>query len=79
MQYNNYKRKNLIKIIGKKNDENYKSLFNHCFQLLQSIVLNEQKKRNYDYDESLADFNDCVNEAQWTLIENKSKIKLEKG
>ena len=26
----------------------------------------EQRKENYDYDECYADFNDCVNEAEWT-------------
>ncbi len=66
MKYNNYSKKDLIKIIVKRNDENYKSLFNHCFELLESIVGNEQKKGNYDYDESSADFNDCVNQAEWT-------------
>ena len=61
MEYNNYDRNDLIKIIVKRNDENYKSLFNHCFELLESIVGNEEQKNNYDYDESFADFNDCIN------------------
>ena len=67
MKYNNYDRKDLIKIIGKRNNENYKSLFNHCFELLESIVGQEQQKNNYDYDECFADFNDCVNQADWTI------------
>ena len=66
MIYNNYDRNDLIKIIVKRNDENYKSLFNHCFELLRSIVGEEQRKNNYDYDECFADFNDCVNQAEWT-------------
>ena len=44
-----------------------KSLFNHCFELLHSIVGKEQRKNNYDYDECFADFNDCVNQADWTI------------
>jgi hypothetical protein len=66
MQYNKYNRKTLIKIIKKREASDYHFLFDECFNLLQSIVGNEQKKRNYDYDESLADFNDCVNKAEWT-------------
>ena len=67
MKYDNYDRKDLIKIIGKRNNENYKSLFNHCFELLSSIVWKEQEKNNYDYAECFADFNDCVNQADWTI------------
>ena len=66
MEYNNYDRNDLIKIIVKRNDENYKSLFNHCFEMLRSIVADQQSKKNFDYDEALADFNDCVNQAEWT-------------
>jgi len=25
-----------------------------------------EQKNNYDYDESFADFNDCINLAEWT-------------
>ena len=67
MKYNNYDRKDLIKIIGKRNNENYKSSFNHCFELLESIVGQEQQKNNYYYDECFAEFNDCVNQADWTI------------
>jgi len=66
MKYNNYNRKTLIKIIKKRKDSDYRFLLDECFNLLQSIVANEQKKRNYDYDECFADFNDCVNKADWT-------------
>ena len=61
MKYNNYDRKTLIRIIKKRKDLDYQSLFNHCFELLESIVGNEEQKNNYDYDESFADFNDCIN------------------
>jgi hypothetical protein len=66
MQYNKYNRKTLIQIIKKRADSDYRFLFDECFSLLQSIVANEQKKGNYDYDESFADFNDCINKAEWT-------------
>ena len=66
MKYNNYDRKTLIRIIKKRKDLDYQSLFNHCFELLDSIVGNEEQKNNYDYDESFADFNDCINLAEWT-------------
>ena len=78
MKYDNYDRKDLIKIIGKRNNENYKSLFNHCFELLSSIVGKEQEKNNYDYDECFADFNDCVNQADWTIdLVNKDETFYE--
>jgi len=67
MKYDNYDRETLIRIIQKRNDLDYQSLFNHCFELLDSIVGNEQQKNNYDYDECFADFNDCVNQAEWTI------------
>jgi len=66
MKYNNYDRETLLRIIKKRKDLDYQSLFNHCFELLDSIVANEQQKNNYDYDECCADFNDCVNLAEWT-------------
>jgi hypothetical protein len=62
MKYNNYDRKTLIRIINKRRELDYQSLFNHCFELLSSIIGEEQRKKNYDYDESFADFNDCVNQ-----------------
>ena len=34
--------------------------------MLRSIVADQQSKKNFDYDEALADFNDCVNQAEWT-------------
>lgn len=74
MKYDNYNRKTLIKIIKKREDSDYRFLFDECFNLLQSIVGNEQKKRNYDYDESLADFNDCIHKAEWT-----QDLKMKKG
>tara|TARA_R110001606_G_scaffold40180_1_gene109917 strand:- start:308 stop:547 length:240 start_codon:yes stop_codon:yes gene_type:complete len=78
MQYNKYNRKTLIQIIKKREASDYRFLFDECFNLLQSIVGNEQKKRNYDYDESLADFNDCVNKAEWTkqaLKDSLARVK----
>ena len=66
MKYNNYNRNTLIKIIKKREALDYRSLFNECFNLLQSIVANEQKKRN---------FNDCINKAEWT----EKVIKQTKG
>ena len=66
MKYNNYDRKTLIRIIKKRKDLDYQSLFNHCFVMLRSIVADQQSKKNFDYDEALADFNDCVNQAEWT-------------
>jgi len=76
MEYNNYNRNTLIKIIKKREASDYRSLFDECFNLLQSIVANEQKKINYDYDESFADFNDCVNKAEWTEQVIKQTKKL---
>ena len=67
MKYDNYDRETLIRIINKRRELDYKSLFNHCFELLHSIVGKEQRKNNYDYDECFADFNDCVNQADWTI------------
>ena len=75
MEYNNYNRKTLIKIIKKREAFDYRSLFDECFNLLQSIVASEQKKGNYDYDECFADFNDCINKAEWT----EQVIKQTKG
>ena len=75
MEYNYYNRKTLIKIIKKREALDYRSLFDECFNLLQSIVASEQKKRNYDYDECFADFNDCINKAEWT----EQVIKQTKG
>ena len=75
MEYNNYNRKTLIKIIKKREALDYRSLFDEWFNLLQSIVASEQKKRNYDYDECFADFNDCINKAEWT----EQVIKQTKG
>ena len=67
MKYDNYDRETLIRIINKRRALDYQSLFNHCFELLESIVGQEQQKNNYDYDECFADFNDCVNQADWTI------------
>ena len=74
MEYNNYDRNDLIKIIVKRNDENYKSLFNHCFEMLCSIVGDQQSKKNFDYDEAFADFKDCVNKAEWTTELIKRRV-----
>ena len=44
MKYDNYDRKDLIKIIGKRNNENYKSLFNeenyvnNMKKIMESII-----------------------------------------
>ena len=79
MKYNNYNRKTLIKVIKKRADSNYQSLLNECFELLQSIVANEQKKGNYDYDESFADLNDCLYRAEWTkqaLKDSLDRVKI---
>ena len=73
MKYDNYDRETLIRIINKRRDLDYQSLFNHCFELLDSIVGKEQQKNNYDYDECFADFNDCVNQAEWTIEFKDSK------
>ena len=67
MKYDNYDRETLIRIINKRRVLDYQSLFNHCFELLDSIVGKEQQKNNYDYDECFADFNDWINQADWTI------------
>jgi hypothetical protein len=66
MKFNNYKRKDLIEIILKRKNNDYKFLLNECFEMLFSIIEDQQNKKNYEYDEAFADFNDCLNKAEWT-------------
>ena len=46
-------------------DKDKKEILNLCSKYLD-LEKEEQRKENYDYDECYADFNDCVNEAEWT-------------
>ena len=43
--------------------------------MLSSIVGDQQNKRNFDYNESFADFNDCVNQAKvgFRILKNRFK------
>ena len=59
MKLNNYKTKDLIKIIKARKKKDYKFLFNESIELLSSYVGYLQNKKNFDFDESHADFLDC--------------------
>ena len=50
MKFNNYKRKDLIEIILKRKNNDYKFLLNECFEMLFSIIEDQQNKKNYEYD-----------------------------
>jgi hypothetical protein len=60
----NYKRKDLIKIIKARQKNDYKYLFKHSCELLGCLVGQFQKQKNYDFDETFADFIDCSTTSQ---------------
>ena len=60
----NYKRKHLIKIIKARKKRDYKFLFDECVELLGSVVGKLQEQKNFDFDESHADFLDCSTSSQ---------------
>ena len=60
MKLNNYNTKDLIKIIKARKKKDYKFLLIQSIELLNSYVVYLQNQKNFDFDESYADFMSCA-------------------